>query len=440
MNFPQYRAGLFVSAIAMALTGLAAIGTPAQATEGYFQHGFGVVSKMMAGTGAGYSQDAMSQALNPAGLVGIDNQLNADISFFSPHREVDAEGGGPGAVVPNDKVKSDKELFFIPSVAASYQIDDLSAAGVALYGNGGMNTSYDGGDATCSLGAGGVFCDSTAGVDLMQAFLQFTYAREIPQLEVPGVLEKFSIGGGPIVAYQRFEAKGLSQFGAFGFSSDPSNLTNNGHDESFGFGARFGIQAELPANVGIGVTYQLRTYMDEFDDYKGLFAEQGDFDVPPALQVGVSWNPIPELTLLFDYKRIWYNDVDAVGNSSGFPTPGALLGDDKGPGFGWNNTNVFKFGAQWQVDDQWMLRAGYSYTDQPIDDSEVLFNILAPAVMEHHITGGVEYKLNESHTLQLGGMFAPEATQSGPNPFDPSQKIELKMYQFEVTLGYAWHF
>ncbi|MDH3593888.1 MAG: outer membrane protein transport protein [Rhodospirillales bacterium] len=438
MKIPQNGAGGAVSAAAVILAGLVATGTPAQATEGYFQHGFGALSKMMAGTGAAYSQDAMSQALNPAGLVGIDNQLNADLSFFSPHREFDAEGGSdPFRLVPNDKVKSDREIFFIPSVAASYQIDDLSAVGVALYGNGGMNTSYDGGDATCSLGSGGVFCDGTAGVDLMQAFLQFTYAREIPQLEVPGVLERFAIGVGPIVAYQRFEAKGLSQFGVFGFSSDPSNLTNNGHDESFGLGARFGIQAELPANVGLGVTYQLRTYMDEFDDYKGLFAEQGDFDIPPALQVGVSWNPIPELTLLFDYKRIWYNDVDAVGNE--FSSSG-LLGDDNGPGFGWENTNIFKFGAQWQADEQWMLRAGYSYTDQPIDDSEVLFNILAPAVMEHHITGGVEYKLNDNHTLQLAGMFAPETTLSGRNPLDSSQKIKLKMYQYEVTLGYAWHF
>jgi long-chain fatty acid transport protein len=418
-------------------------GTPAQATEGYFQHGFGVVSKMMAGTGAAYSQDAMSQALNPAGLVGIDNQLNADLSFFSPHRKFDAEGGAGTGFVPNDSVDSNNELFYIPSIAASYQIDDVSAVGVALYGNGGMNTNYDNisrSPLECGPGGSGVFCGGTAGVDLMQGFLQFTYAREIPQFEVPGVLEKFSVGGGPIVAYQRFEAKGLSQFGAFGFSSDPSNLTNNGHDDSFGFGARFGIQAELPANVGIGVTYQLRTYMDEFDDYKGLFAEQGDFDIPPALQVGLSWSPIPEVTLLFDFKRIWYNEVDAVGNASGFPTPGAQLGDDDGPGFGWDNTNIFKFGAQWQADEQWMLRAGYSYTDQPIENSEVLFNILAPAVIKHHITGGVEYKLSENHTLQLGGMFAPEATQSGRNPFDPSQKIELKMYQFEVMAGYAWHF
>jgi long-chain fatty acid transport protein len=193
----------------------------------------------------------MSQALNPAGLVGIDNQLNIDLSLFSPRREFEADGGtDPFRFVPNDTVKSGREFFLIPSIAASYQIDDLSAAGVALYGNGGMNTDYDGDDTTCSLGLPGVFCDGTAGVDLMQAFLQFSYAREIPQLAVPGVIEKVSIGGGPILAFQRFEAKGISFFG--GFSSDPTKVSNNGHDESYGLGARFGIQAELPANLRSG--------------------------------------------------------------------------------------------------------------------------------------------------------------------------------------------
>ena len=39
---------------------------PAQATEGYFSHGFGAVNKSMAGAGVATGFDAMSQATNPA--------------------------------------------------------------------------------------------------------------------------------------------------------------------------------------------------------------------------------------------------------------------------------------------------------------------------------------------------------------------------------------
>lgn len=426
------RGYAIATAVAIGSTMTPGLGSmSAQATEGYFQHGYGVVSKSLAGAGVAYSQDAMAQVLNPAGLVNVENQLNVGVSFFSPHREFEASGGtNPAALVPNDTVKSDRELFIIPNIGASYAIDDVSAIGASLYGNGGMNTTYDDGATTCTLALPGVFCDGETGVDLTQVFLQFTYAREI----IDGV----SIGGGPIVAAQRFAAKGLDFFA--GFSSDPDNLSDNGHEMSYGVGARVGVQAELPFGLSLGAAYQLRTYMTKFDDYRGLFSEQGDFDIPPALQVGLSWKPIEDVTFLFDYKRIWYSKIDSVGTKFFIPGPGDQLGDDDGPGFGWDDTDTFKFGLQWDVDEKWTLRGGYSYTDQPIGSSEVLFNILAPGVIKHHITAGISYDLNDAFTLHLGGFYAPSSSVSGENPFDPGQRIKLKMYQYEVSAGVAWRF
>jgi long-chain fatty acid transport protein len=431
----MYLAGRVLSAGAGGVFVL--IAGPALATEGYFLHGYGVVSEALGGTGAAYSQDAAAQITNPAGLVNVEDQLNFGISFFSPHREFEAEGGGGGSVVPNDRSHSKREFFPIPSFAVSYAIDDVSAVGIALYGNGGLRTLYDGDDVTCNLppasgGGPGVFCDGETGVDLLQLFLQPTYAREI--------YDGISIGAGPIFAVQRFEALGLSRFGDFGFSSDPDHLSDEGFDFSYGFGARFGLQAALPFNLRFGAAYQLRTYMSKFDKYRGLFAEQGDFDVPPALQLGVSWQPFPEVTLLFDYRRIWYKQVDSVGNNFFIPGPGDQLGDDDGPGFGWDNTNIFKVGLQFEPHEDWTLRAGYSYTDQPVDSSQVLFNILAPGIMRHHITAGIGYDVTEDITVLLGGFYAPSSSVTGRNPLDPNQEITLRMHQYEVNLGVSWQF
>ncbi|NNG05337.1 MAG: hypothetical protein HKM95_14730 [Inquilinus sp.] len=429
MSFPRGARAPFFGVVVTAAITIAA--GPVQATEGYFQHGYGVVSKSLAGTGAAFSQDAMSQALNPAGLVNVGNQVEFGLSLFSPRREVTGSGasGSPGAV-PTGTVDSDSEFFVIPNIGASYQIDDVSAVGVALYGNGGMNTDYPAlarPVAECG-GGSGIFCGGGTGVDLSQSFLQFTYARE--------VADGVSVGVGPILAVQFFEARGLTAFSPG--SSDPANLTDNDHDTSYGFGGRIGIQAELSPEIRVGAAYQLRTYMSEFDDYRGLFAEQGDFDIPPALQVGLSWQPADNLTLLFDYKRIWYGDVNSVGNP--FSSPG-LLGDENGPGFGWDDIDVFKIGAQWEVDEKWTVRGGYSYSENPISSSEVLFNILAPGVMEHHITGGVSYQLSDSSTAFLGAaLFAPSSDVSGPNPQLPAQNIDLEMHQFEISFGMAWQF
>ena len=99
---------------------------------------------------------------------------------------------------------------------------------------------------------------------------------------------------------------------------------------------------------------------------------------------------------------------------------------------------VIKVGAQWILDGKTTIRAGYSKAKQPIVSDQVLFNILAPDVVEQHFTFGVTRTLGNGHDLSIAIMYAPEESISGPNPFDPSQTIEIKMYQFEFEIGYSF--
>jgi long-chain fatty acid transport protein len=288
-----------------------------------------------------------------------------------------------------------------------------------------MNTDYD----TNTFGG-----TKPTGVDLMQLFIEPTYARKLNA--------QHSIGVSPIIAYQRFEAKGLEAFGQLGFSSDAANLTNNDHDSSFGFGGRIGYLGEIVPGFFVGAAYQTKIYMSELDKYKGLFAEQGDFDIPANWSVGVSVEATPEITLALDVQQILYSGIDSVHNPMLPNLQTALLGNDGGAGFGWDDMTIVKVGAQWQAAPDWMIRAGYSYGKQPIPDSEVLFNILAPGVIEQHITAGCTKKIGSNQELHLAIMYALENTVSGANPLEvPGQQtIELKMKQWEYTAGYSWNF
>jgi len=404
---------LKVGGAAVALAVLAS--SPALATEGYFSHGYGAVNKSMAGAGVATGFDAMSQVINPAALTEVDSQITADISLFSPRRESTLAGAN---VVPGN-FESDRDYFPVPSLAGAYRIDEISTWGWAIYGNGGMNTTYN--------DPAGPFGGGKTGVDLAQLFVQGTYAREL----TPGV----SIGIGPIVAAQRFKAFGLQNFA--GFSSDSNYLTNNGYDYSYGFGGRLGLQAELMSGLRFGVSYQSRMYMTELDDYRGLFAEQGDFDIPPALQAGLSFEPIPGLVLAADYKRIWYSQVDSVGNPFAFPPP--FLGDDGGAGFGWEDIDAVKLGVSWAATPAVTLRAGVGLNDNPIPESEVLFNVLAPGVQEQHYTAGVGWKVDANNTINFGAMYSPKNEVTGPNPFGVGN-ITIEMWQWEATVGWTMTF
>jgi len=424
---------LLCSAAVMA-AGLLAAGD-ANATNGYFSHAYSIKNKGMAGAGVAAPLDAMVPSLNPAGLTEVGNRLDLGLTVFSPNREYSVSRnpivGPPYFELMGGTVESDSNYFFIPSLGWSYQLSDRSAVGVAVYGNGGMNTDYP----------AMTFYDpssSTTGVDLMQLFIAPTLATEFAY--------NHSFGFTPIIAAQFFEAKGVNSFAPF--SSAPSKLSNNGHDASYGLGARVGYLGKLSDQFSLGLSYQSKIYMDEFDDYAGLFAEQGDFDIPANWTAGIAVKPIPEVTIALDVQRIYYSDVDSIANPLLMNLMTDGLGTDNGAGFGWEDMTVFKVGLQWARSEQWTYRFGYSYGDQPIPANEVLFNILAPGVIEQHATFGLTYTFANQSELDFSLMYAFSNDVTGINPLannDPAtggspQYITLTMDQWEVGVGYSWKF
>ena len=65
----------------------------------------------------------------------------------------------------------------------------------------------------------------------------------------------------------------------------------------------------------LGATYQSKTKMSKFSKYAGLFADQGNFDIPANYGVGIAVKAAPETTVAFDVEQIQYADVPSVGNT-----------------------------------------------------------------------------------------------------------------------------
>jgi long-chain fatty acid transport protein len=117
------------------------------------------------------------------------------------------------------------------------------------------------------------------------------------------------------------------------------------------------------------------------------------------------------------------------------------LGGANSAGFGWEDMTIYKLGYQFKLNPQWTLRAGYSHGDQPISSSEVLFNILAPGVMEDHFTAGFTWHMDKKNELNFAAMYAPSNSQSGPNPLAAGgQTIEIEMYQYEFEISWGIKF
>ncbi|MAQ38366.1 MULTISPECIES: OmpP1/FadL family transporter [Thioclava] len=423
----------FAGAVSLCL----ALGVPgvASATEGYFALAYGPAQRGVGGAGVAYSQDAMSGAINPAASAKIDRELSIGVELFAPFREYRSSGGSEFAFVPEGTHKSNNNIFLVPNVAYNMPLSNGGVLNFAFYGNGGMNSSYDDLTNNCPSGppgaGSGVFCGGEAGVDLTQAFLSLGYAQQNGRL---------AWGVAPTLAVQRFSAKGLSYFRDAGLSADPANMTNRGYDYSWGLGLRAGLQYEVTPAVTLGISGQTKFRMSKFDKYSGLFENKGSFDIPASLAVGVAVKATPTLNLMLDYQRIFYSGVDSVANPT---TATAQFGSKGGSGFGWDDVDVLRIGAEWQQSPDMTWRAGYAHATNPIGKEDVTFNILAPGVVEDHFSFGGTRKLNDRDRLDFSIAYVLPHSVSGPEmtPMGPTgNTIKLKMEQVSLSVGWSRKF
>lgn len=432
-----------------------------QATNGYFSHGSGLTNRALGGAGVAFPQDAMAGATNPAGMAFVGNRYDIGAVLFKPDRGYSpspsqANGSGGAFTLGAGSETSRNRGFIIPSFGLNYRLSEQDAVGFSVYGNGGMNTSYKSGSASFdpfgmrgqgvsfpgALGAG------TAGVDLMQMFFNLSYARQFS--------DRFSVGVSPLLTMQTFRSNGLDAFAPFTktFVSSqgtrmPNHLTQNGTDRAYGWGLQVGVLARDIGDVAdLGISYRTKIDMERWEDYADLFAESGTFDIPSTLWAGVAIEVSETMTLVADYQRIWYSDSDAISNGvqNLFNCPAlggqdleSCLGGDRGAGFGWEDMDIFKVGLQWQARPHIIGRIGYSHANQPIGSDQVLFNLLAPAVVEDHITLGATVTTRVGD-ITLEAMHAFGNSVKGPNPFDPTQTVRLSMEQFEIGAGWSVKF
>ena len=389
----------------------------AYATNGMLPIGYGLKTEGMGGAGIALPQDSLAAATNPAGMVMIGDRIDMGLEWFRPNRTTTVTGGvaAPFNFPTGSYSGNGKSDFFIPQFGYNKMINADTSLGVSVFGNGGMNTQYNNNPFVFFGGSG------PAGVDLQQLFVSPTWSMKVNPDNAIGV----SLN----LAYQTFAATGVQGFSPTG--------TNVGHDHSTGYGLRIGWTGKVTPDVTLGATYQTKTKMSKFNKYYWLFPDQGSFDIPANYGVGVAVKATPATTVAFDVERIQYSGVPTIGNTFSAAQAG-LLGTTNGPGFGWKSITAYKLGASYDYSPTLTLRAGFDHCDNPIPASQVTLNILAPGVVQDHLSLGATWKLEDKSEITVAWVHSMNASVSGPSAFNPATTIDLKMYQDAIGISYGW--
>ncbi len=433
--------------------------TSAYATNGYFLPGSGVRSSGMGGIGIAYGRDSLSANANPVNILSAGMRGDIGFSIFNPERY--AKVGKPagqtspfGGTFTGD-LESESRYFLLPEMGFTMPLTEQLSIGVAVIGSGGMNTNYP---ANFFSFAGIPPVSKRIGIDMVQVLAPISVAYKVNETQ--------AIGASLVLAATRFQAHGLDAFPFFDtfatITSDPQHMTDNGFDYSYGGGVKLGWQGKfLDDKFTVGLVYTSRISMTKLDKYRGLFAEQGGFDIPENYGIGFAFKPIKNLVISADVERIKFGDIKAFANSgpttaaTPYPGPGAPnnavkaipsttdaskeLGNNNGMGFGWTNQTVYKLGIQYGVNSKLQIRAGYNYGASTIPNTQLTFNTLAPATVERHISAGFTYKPTDELEITGTYMRVPSNTQISPRNQNIVGMAEIGMLQniYSLTLGWV---
>ncbi len=373
--------------------------TMLHATNGDTLIAVGAKARGMGGTGIAVNHGAESTISNPAMITTVEGtEISFGGTIFMPTVETQFNN----TAVPPMSGKahtSDADMNMIPEVSIAHKINENWYIGIGMWGTAGMGTDYS--QAGQTNGANNNM-HMVTNLQLMQFAVPVAYKANGLSIAVAPIMQygnldinyKGTLINGANPPTQPAPANmmtigagaGLAQDFGFGWSAGASYALNN-----------FTIGAVYKSSIEMEYDGQLSSATQPFVDLTIFPQAMGDtLEQPAELGVGVSYE-LGQHTIAFDWKKIKWSDAKGYKD------------------FGWDDQDVYAVGYQF-AQDNWAVRVGYNHASNPVKElagttpqgaSLNFFNLLGfPATAEDHYTLGGTYEFTEQFSLDLAYVYA----------------------------------
>lgn len=224
------------------------------------------------------------------------------------------------------------------------------------------------------------------------------------------IANRLSVAIGPVIT--------TGQVGVEPFifdSANPNGTYSSGRATRYhwGGGVQAGVYYIHDCNWHLGASIKSPSWMETFEfygsDQDGLpRLLHADLDLPMILSVGVAYKGFEDWLFALDARYIDYKNTDGFGDTATYDATGALGGLD------WSSVMAVAMGVQKKFGEKLYLRAGYTYNQSPIRNSESFFNTASVLFYEHMLSCGMSYQLHEKLAVNLGYSHYFENSRTGP--------------------------
>jgi len=415
------------------------IGLPAVAhAQGIVFPWAGPVNRSMGGAGTAAPTDAITATYwNPAAMSDMRrSELAAAVELIFPEIETASSvlgGAFSGSTEGNPGVTAMPYLGWVYKTR-----DPRLTVGFSLAPIGGAKTNYPSSATNPYFLPQPNTVGSVGGIG--QLYTEAQFLQMAPSISYR-LNERFSIGLAPTLVLGQVIADPY----LFAAPDDadgtrlPRFASGRGSEFHYGGGFQFSAFYKLTPRWTWGASLRTRQDMETFratgTDELGLPRSDLtiELDVPLTLSVGTAWQERPDRLWAADFRFI-NNESTRGWGTSGFNPDGSLAG------LGYRDAFAAMFGVQQHLNPHWTVRAGYTYSTNPLDDSNATNAVAAPLYYQHVLSSGATYRLTCNSSIDLAYSYLFENELSGPivSPagVDPSSNITTTLSAHAATLGF----
>ncbi|BAO43836.1 OmpP1/FadL family transporter [Thiolapillus brandeum] len=455
--------------LAVALSSCLVSGS-ALATNVFNLEGFGPVSRALGGAGVAHDVGPAAMMYNPAtlGLMESESAVYVGLDLIGTDIDIKNTSTGANASSGKDSMSSNRgPVYYAPEAAYTTRMGDL-VLGVGAFAQGGLGTEYGKNSFLSTTTVNNVETGLENSSRLLNLRIPFAASYKVnDRLQVGGSVDVIwtqlnlellldvsqvgSLAGDGRVSGSLVPAllaiPGLS--GAhFGFTKD--NIVGGGVD-GWGVGGKLGFTYQFTDATRFGMAYNFETNVEDLSGHAVLTAVDNanhhiplsgrikirDFQNPAQLSLGVDHRVNDKLTVVADIQRVFWEDV-MKDIDVGFVQDGTGANLDVLLPQNYKDINIYTIGAEYQYDNAWTLRAGFSHADQAVR-SNLLFAVI-PGILQNHLTGGFSYAWSKSSKLDFALSYAFEETMSNSAQPNTSVPIKASHRQLNAVIGYTYRF
>lgn len=406
------------------------------AQVGHIMQGIGATNMSMGGASTAQPID-INGALqwNPASISAFDSKIfsaNAGLFFSSPVlSSAVTTQDGPMSGVTNDK----RGVSVMPAIAMVWgNKNSKHTFGVSAFGISGFGVTFPESNTNpinMPQSAGG-FGRIQSDYQLLQVALTYSYK----------VSEQFSIGLAPTFNYSSLKL-------APNPLSSPSQTLGypvSNKASALGIGGQLGIFYNSGKGIKLGASYKTQQYFENFN-FSNTYLDGSNapnvkfkMNYPSILSAGIGYSK-GKIDLAVDYRFVDYKNTDRF-QEKGWTNNASVAG------FGWENISIVSAGIQYKGIPKFPIRAGYTYSSNPISSDLAFFSTPATAIIKNAFQFGFGSNISKRLTLNAvyhhgtssgstsGPLLSPMMiSASNPNGVVPGSTVSYKMTTDMVMIG-----